>query len=89
MDCGAPQSVCGSKWLKKFIIEKGLKKEEMNPRKVKEGFVFGSGDIYESTQQLDIPMNVKNKNGDLTTIKLEACVVEADIPYLVGWKGKI
>lgn len=84
MDSGAPKNVTGKRWLQEFIKENKLSKEEMNPRKVKEKFLFGSGELYHADTQVDIPMRIINDEGNAFTIKMEACIVEADIPLLIG-----
>ena len=84
MDSGAPKNVTGNRWLREFIRENNVSKEKMNPRKVKEKFLFGSGDLYFADTQVDIPMRIMNGIGEMHVINMEACIVEADIPLLVG-----
>ena len=84
LDCGAPQTVCGLPWLKDYMAEKGLSKENMNPRKIKQHFMFGSGEVYDSSEKLRIPMKVKNDRGEIYDLDLDACVIDAPIPYLIG-----
>ena len=57
MDCGAPKNVVGKRWLQEFVKENGLCNEKMNPRKVNEKFLFGSGELFHANTQVDIPVS--------------------------------
>ena len=98
LDVGCPKSLAGKKWLTKYLSWKNLKMEHLKKRQCSQRFKFGPSKVYEATEIVEIPLNVKQvgDEGKLTRIYMEVFVVEADnVPLLCGlnslkkWKAVI
>ena len=84
IDTGAPLTVCGKSWVKDYLQENDLKKEDLNPRKTKHSFQLGFGEVFESDMKLNIPVTIKNLKGEYHEYVSEAHIISVPIPFLIG-----
>ena len=85
LDVGCPKSLVGQKWLHKYLAWKNMSIENLKKRRCSQKFKFGPSKVYESTELIEIPLNVQQSDGVLTRVYLEVFVVDADnVPLLCG-----
>ena len=84
LDSEAPKSVVGQEWFQEYIQENKLKESDIKKQNVTETFKFGAGGLFESKTQVEIPFKIKDKEGDISEVKMKTCIVDHDIPFLCG-----
>ena len=56
----------------------------MEARSSPEHFKFGSGKIYPTKRKVNIPVRLVSKDGKEILFKFPTCIVDAEIPFLLG-----
>ena len=82
LDIGAPVSLAGILWLEQYLGELDLTIEEMESSPCHQVFKFGPSKRYLSTSMVKIPVIVQRSNGRDDVLKVQAYLVDADIPFL-------
>ena len=59
VDCGAPKTLIGEKYLEKYLKEHGLENEDLEKVPCKQRFRFGPSQMYISTEKAKIPIAMK------------------------------
>ena len=59
LDVGCPKSLVGKNWLNKYLMWKNLNMKHLKKRQCSQKFKFGPSKVYESTEIIEIPLNVK------------------------------
>ena len=62
LDLGAPYSLVGKEWIKKYVEKNGGNIDEIERKKSKKKFCFGPGKVYLAEILYKIPVVVKDKN---------------------------
>ena len=57
---------------------------KLQKRTVNKSFKFGEGKPFGSKVQYEIPFPVKNTEGVNEIVKMKACILNKDIPFLCG-----
>ena len=83
VDCGAPKTLIGEKYLREYLREHNLENEDIEKIPCNQRFKFGPSQIYISTEKARIPIAMKSKDG-YTRKFVEAFVIQADVPFLLG-----
>ena len=83
LDSGAPKTLVGLKHLHKYLEHNGLHLQDLETSSCKQRFKFGSGDIYVSEKKVFVPVVLKGQNSTVPK-KIEAYVIDASIPFLIG-----
>ena len=82
-DNGAPKSVCGRNWIMDYLNEMGMNYKKMKKRITRDRFRFGET-VYDSLGEVDIPVFLKDKKGELEKKEVTVHVIENNIEMLVG-----
>ena len=83
LDCGATNTVCGSKWMEEFV--ESLPPEQREKVKTQDSskpFRFGDGVVMTSKKKAIIPVTVGEKSVSIATE-----IIDADIPLLLSIKS--
>ena len=83
VDCGAPKTLIGEKYLREYLKEHGLENEDLEKVPCKQRFKFGPSQMYISTEKAKIPIAMKVNDG-YTRKFVEAFVIQAEVPFLLG-----
>ena len=78
LDSGCPLSVCGRRWIEKFVQQYG-KDSILRRVKEEERFKFGSSKIYDSTERVTLKVRMEDN-----TWVIKCSVIQLDIPLLLG-----
>ena len=95
LDLEAPVSLAGIQWLEQYLGEFDLTIEEMESLPCHQIFTFGPSKRYLSKSIVEIPVIVQRNDGRDNVLKVQAYLVDADIPFLCGkrtmelWQSKI
>ena len=82
LDIGAPVSLAGSKWLEQYLEEFDLTIEEIESSPFHQVFKFGPSKRYLSTLMVKIPVIVQRSDGRDDVLRIQAYLVDTDIPFL-------
>ena len=83
LDTGCPPNLVSESWLKNYLKEKDMKKEDLKRTQCNQKFRFGPSNIYISTEKVMLPIKMKQSDGEFLKIDMEVYVVNADnIPLL-------
>ena len=83
VDCGAPKSLIGEKCLSEYLKSNYCDKNDIERFRCKQKFKFGPSHIYLSTEKVNIPIMLEDKN-IFAKQYVEAYVIQADVPFLLG-----
>ena len=83
VDCGAPKTLIGERYLKEYLKQNDLEESMLKKTLCKLRFRFGPSQLYISTERVKVPITMRIKDG-YTTQFVEAYVVQAEIPFLMG-----
>ena len=83
VDCGAPKTLIGERYLKEYLKQNDLEESMLKKTSCKLKFRFGPSQLYISTERVEVPITMRIKDG-YTTQFVEAYVVQAEIPFLMG-----
>ena len=83
VDCGAPKSLIGEKYLNEYLKSNYCDNDEIERFPCKQKFKFGPSQIYVSTETAKIPIILKDRN-IFAKHFVEAYVIQADVPFLLG-----
>ena len=67
--------------------ETHMSESDIKTREVNERFRFGEGDAFKSIVQYEVPFPVSKTDGEIEEITVRTCVVDKDIPFLLGKDG--
>ena len=59
LDLGAPCSLVGKEWLRKYLSENGIRLEDLEKKKSEKKFRFGPSKVYRSEVAYKMPIVVK------------------------------
>ena len=95
IDIGAPVSLVGKKWVKRYMEENGLDKECMESQECEQLFKFGPSRKYVSKEMVRLPVMMRAIDRKVLKVWIMAYVVDADVPFLIGkktleeWKSRL
>ena len=85
LDTGCPPNLVSETWLEKYLQENEMRKEDLKRMQCNQKFRFGPSNIYISSEQVVLPIKIKQSNGEFMKIDMEVYVVNAEnIPLLCG-----
>ena len=83
-DLGAPVSIAGVPWMKKYLVGFGLEIENMKSVSCNQPFVFGPSRRYVSKSLIELPILVTRMDGKEDVLKVQTYLVDAEVPFLCG-----
>ena len=83
VDCGAPKSLIGEKYLNEYLKVQNIKYEQLDRSPCKQKFRFGPSQVYISTEKIKIPINLESESGSEMQY-VDSYVIQADVPFLLG-----
>ena len=83
IDCGAPKTLIGEKYLSEYMKRHSLNNEDLLKTPCKQGFKFGPSQVVVCTEKAVIPICFKVRDGFVQK-SVEAFVIQADVPFLLG-----
>merc|ERR1712240_763596 len=96
LDLGALVSVSGRKWIEEYLKRHGMTLQDLIQVRCYQKLTFGPSRQYISRLKVELPVKVRDMENKEEILKVPACIVEVDLPFLCGkselqdnWKSKI
>ena len=84
VDFGAPYSLVGEGWLKRYADENGLVLDDLEKEKKVRHFKFGPGEIYRSEERWFVPVVIKREDDTEEYKKIGVQVIDDSVPMIIG-----
>ena len=95
LDLGAPYSLVGKTWIRKYIEENKMKIEDLKQIKCRKRFRFRPGKVHNSEIIYELPIIVKNDPDEEEFLEMEVYGFDAMVAMLCGlnalekWKADL
>jgi len=80
LDLGAPYSLVGKTWIRKYIEENKMKIEDLKQIKCRKKFRFRPHKVHNSEVIYELPIMVKNDAAEEEFIEMEVYGFDAMVP---------
>ena len=84
LDSGAPATVAGKAWLKGYLEANNILENTQQKHSSTEVFCFGPGPQIPAMEKVELPVKLIDKFGEEKLVVIGVCIVDADIPLLLG-----